>query len=269
VTTRNAGLVHATGAAEVEVEVAELSDAQAQALAAGWAAVSEQQLPTAAGTLRLVDNLALGVATVAALARGDGQRWPELAGRLRRAELSWPRSSCGFPAIRAHPSLLAALQLGLDYLDASAGQRYRKLAARFGDRALLRRDPVTGRFDLHDLQSDLVRADLGDSLPAAHERLLATYAAQCPRGSPSGRSDGASRSSSGCMLPRGRGRAQPGCARSGPPSRSWARRSGSPLPPTPPGYRGGSQRGRGGPRSAATARSGCGTWPATGSKPAG
>ncbi len=112
VITRDAGLVRASGAAEVEV--AELS-AQARTLAAGWAGVPEQVLPPpVAETLRLVGNLALGVATVAALAGGDGQRWAELAERLRGAdlgalELRFP----GYP----HPSLLAALQLGLDYLD--------------------------------------------------------------------------------------------------------------------------------------------------------
>ena len=217
VTTRDAGLVRATGAAEVEV--AELSDAQARTLAAGWAGVPEQLLPPpAAETLRLVGNLALGVATVAALARGDGQRWAELADRLRRADLA--ALELRFPGY-PHPSLLAALQLGLDYLDPSDRQRYRELAvfagrgavprsavealwapaglsatdagdllARFGDRALLRRDPVTGRVELHDLQFDVARADLGDSLPAAHEQLLAGYAARCPRGWPSGPDDG-------------------------------------------------------------------------------
>ena len=217
VTTRDAGLVRAAGAAEVEV--AELSDAQARTLAAGWAGVPEQLLPpSAAETLRLVGNLALGVATVAALARGDGQRWAELADRLRRAELA--ALELRFPGY-PHPSLLAALQLGLDYLDPSDRQRYRELAvfagrgavprsavealwapagvsatdagdllARFGDRALLRRDPVTGRVELHDLQFDVARADLGDSLSAAHEQLLAGYAARCPRGWPSGPDDG-------------------------------------------------------------------------------
>ena len=217
VTTRDAGLVRAAGAAEVEV--AELSDAQARTLAAGWAGVPEQLLPpSAAETLRLVGNLALGVATVAALARGDEQRWAELADRLRRAELA--ALELQFPGY-PHPSLLAALQLGLDYLDPSDRQRYRELAvfagrgavprsavealwapvgvsatdagdllARFGDRALLRRDPVTGRVELHDLQFDVARADLGDSLPAAHEQLLAGYAARCPRGWPSGPDDG-------------------------------------------------------------------------------
>ncbi len=109
VTTRDAGLVRAAGAAEVEV--AELSDAQARTLAARWAGVSEQLLPpSAAETLRLVGNLALGVATVAALARGDGQRWAELAERLRGAELA--ALEVRFPGY-PHPSLLAALQLGL------------------------------------------------------------------------------------------------------------------------------------------------------------
>ena len=44
--------------------------------------------------------------------------------------------------------------------------------------------------ELHDLQSDVARADLGDSLPAAHDQLLAGYAARCPRGWPSGPDDG-------------------------------------------------------------------------------
>ena len=217
VTTRNAGLVRAMDAAEVEV--AELSDAQARTLAAGWAAVPEQLLPPpSAETLRLVGNLALGVATVAALAQGDGQRWAELAERLRGAELA--ALELRFPGY-PYPSLLAALQLGLDYLDPSDRRRYRELAvfagrgaiprptiealwapvgvsvadagdllARFGDRALLRRDPVTGRVDLHDLQFDVARADLGDLLSAAHGQLLAGYGARCSRGWPSGPDDG-------------------------------------------------------------------------------
>jgi hypothetical protein len=217
VTTRNAGLARAMDAAEVEV--AELSDAQARTLAAGWAAVPEQLLPrSAVETLRLVGNLALGVATVAALARGDGQRWTELAERLRGAELA--ALEVRFPGY-PHPSLLAALQLGLDYLDPSDRRRYRELAvfagsgavprsaiealwapvgvsaadagnllARFGDRSLLRRDLATGRVELHDLQFDVARADLGDSLLLAHEQLLAGYAARCPGGWPSGPDDG-------------------------------------------------------------------------------
>ena len=217
VTTRDVGLVHATGA--TEVEVAELSDAQARTLAADWADVPEQALPPpAAKTLRLVGNLALGVATVAALARGDGQRWAELADRLGGAELA--ALELQFPGY-PHPTLLAALQLGLDYLEPSARQRYRELAvfagrgavprsavealwapaglsatgagdllAKFGNLALLRRNPVTGRIELHDLQSDVARADLGDLLPAAHDRLLAGYAARCARGWPYGPDDG-------------------------------------------------------------------------------
>ena len=217
VTTRNAGLVRGMDAAEVEV--AELSDAQARTLAAGWAAVPEQLLPpSAVETLRLVGNLALGVATVAALARGDGQRWTELAEQLRGAELA--ALELRFPGY-PYPSLLAALQLGLDYLDPSDRRRYRELAvfagrsavprsaiealwapvdvsaadagnllARFGDRSLLRRDLATGGVELHDLQFDVARADLGDSLLLAHEQLLAGYAARCPGGWPSGPNDG-------------------------------------------------------------------------------
>jgi hypothetical protein len=217
VTTRNAGLVRTMEAAEVEV--AELSDAQARTLAAGRAGVPEQDLPPAAAeTLRLVDNLALGVATVAAQAKNDKQRWAELADRLRRAdlaaiELQFP----GYP----HPNLLAALQLGLDYLDPSNRQRYLELAvfagrgavprsaiealwapagvsatdagdllARFGDQALLRRDPTTDRVELHDLQLDVARAGLGDGMPTAHKQLLDGYAARCPDDWPSGPDDG-------------------------------------------------------------------------------
>ena len=216
VTTRNAGLARAMGAAEVEV--AELSDAQARTLAADWAKVPEQSLPPLAEeTLRLVGNLALGVATVAALAGDDGQRWAELADRLHQADLA--TLELDFPGY-PYPSLLAALQLSLDYLDPSDRQRYRELAvfagrgpvprpaiealwapfevsaragdllAKFSDRALLRHDPVTGLVELHDLEFDVARADLGDSLPAAHRQLLAGYAAHCPRGWPSGPDDG-------------------------------------------------------------------------------
>ena len=197
VTTRDARLVRAMGAAEVEVT--ELSDAQARTLPADWAEVPEQSLqPSAEETLQLVGNLALGVATVAALARGDGHRWVELADRLRKADLA--KLEMQFPGY-PHPSLLAALQLGLNYLESSARLRYRELAvfagrgkvpraavealwapaglsatevgdllARFADRALLRRDPVTGQVGLHDLQFDMARIDLGDLLQAAHGR---------------------------------------------------------------------------------------------------
>ena len=92
------------------IEVPELSEADARRLAARWAGIPEQLLPSsAAETLRLVGNLALGVTTVAALARGDAQRWAELADRLRRAELD--PLELQDPEYR-HPSLLAALQLG-------------------------------------------------------------------------------------------------------------------------------------------------------------
>lgn len=216
VTTRDAGLVRASGAADVEV--AELSDAQARALAARWAGGPEQLPSAAEETLRLVGNLALGVATVAALARGDAQRWAELADRLRQADLA--ALEVRFPGY-PDPSLLATLQLGLDYLAPSDRRRYRELAvfagrgavpraavealwapadvsaidagdllARFSDRALLRYDHVTRRVDLHDLQFDLARADCGDSLPDAHKQLLAGYAARSPRGWPSGPDDG-------------------------------------------------------------------------------
>ena len=149
------------------------------------------------------------------MTRSGGQSWPGGCARpqLAALELRIP----GYP----YPSLLAALQLGLDYLAPSDRQRYRELAvfaghgavprsavealwapagvsvtdagdllARFGDRALLRRDPVTGRVELHDLQSDVARADLGGSRLAAHSQLLAGYAARCPFGWPSGPDDG-------------------------------------------------------------------------------
>jgi hypothetical protein len=216
-TTRDAGLVRGVGA--VEVEVAELSDGQARTLAARWAGVPAELLPAeAAETLRLVGNLALGVATVAAQAQDDGRRWREMADALRSAdlvalELKFP----GYP----HPSLLAALQLSLDFLDPCTRRRYRELAvfagrgavprsavetlwapvglsatavghllATLAQRALLRRDSVTSRVDLHDLQFDVVRAALGDALPGVHQQLLTGYAARCPRGWRSGPDDG-------------------------------------------------------------------------------
>ncbi|WP_448612212.1 NB-ARC domain-containing protein [Geodermatophilus sp. URMC 60] len=216
-TTRDAGLARRAGA--VEVEVAELTDEQARQLAAGWARVGTDALPKAAAqTLRLVGNLALGVATVAAQAEAGVQRWPEFTNRLRAADLA--ALQVPFPGY-PHQTLLAALQLGLDCLGPSERQRYRELAVFAGrgpvprsvvealwtpsgmsgaaissllttlqERALLSRDPVTDRIDLHDLQFDVVRADLDAALPAAHEQLLAGYAARCPRGWPSGPDDG-------------------------------------------------------------------------------
>ena len=183
VTTRDAGLVRASGAAEVEV--AELSDAQARTLAAGWAAIPEQLVPpSVAETLQLVGNLALGVATVAALARDDRQRWAELAERLRRLELAtlelrfpgYPHRPCWPRCNWAWTTWTPPLGSGTGSWPCSPGtarchgQRWRRCglrpacpppmpgtcSARFGGRALLRRDPITGRVELHDLQFDLV-----------------------------------------------------------------------------------------------------------------
>src|SRR5262249_53670791 len=155
VTTRDAGLVRAAGAAEVEV--AELSDAQARPLAARWAAVPEQLLPPrAGGTLRLGGNLALGGATVAALAPDGAPRWAELAGRLRGAELA--ALELRFPGY-PHRSLLAALQLGLDYLDPSDRQRYRELAV-FAGRGAVPRPAVEALW----APAGVSAADVGDLL---------------------------------------------------------------------------------------------------------
>ncbi|WP_448620101.1 NB-ARC domain-containing protein [Geodermatophilus sp. URMC 65] len=212
-TTRFAGLVDPAAA----VEVAELTDEQALAMAAGWAGVAADALPVeATDTLRLVGNLALGVATVAAQGKGDGRRWAELTERLREADLA--AIKLAFPDY-PFPSLLAALQLGLDYLDPSDRKRYRELAvfagrgpmprsavealwaayaAKVGDllatfkaRALLSYEPDIDRVDLHDLQFQVAQHDLGQKqLPAAHQKLLDGYAARCPRGWPSGPDDG-------------------------------------------------------------------------------
>ena len=117
--------------------------------------------------------------------------WPTTGSRTGRPA----PTSRGFP----HPSLVAALQLRLDYPERSGRRRYRELAAfagrgalphpalrasgglsatdagdllaRFSDRAVLRSDPVTSRVELHDLQSGLAPADPGDSLPSAHDQL--------------------------------------------------------------------------------------------------
>ena len=221
VTTRDAGLVRASGAAEIEV--AELSDPQARMLVARW-----PECPSSRS--RPLRRRRCGWS---ATWHWAWQRWPRWPGVTRSGGPSWPSgcagpkgmncSSCGFPAYPAHPSLLAAQQLGLDPTWTSptgsgtgnwpcssrarrgptvggggalgSGRRVSHrclgdLLARFGELALLRRDPVTGRVDLHDLQFDVARADLGDSLPAAHDQLLAGYAARCPRGWPSGPDDG-------------------------------------------------------------------------------
>ncbi len=65
-------------------------------------------------------------------------RRAELADRLRRAELA--ALELRFPGY-PHPSLLAALQLSLDYLESSARQRYRELAV-FAGRGAVPRSAV-------------------------------------------------------------------------------------------------------------------------------
>lgn len=216
-TTRDVGLVRGVDA--TELEVAELTDEQARALAATWAGLTPDTLASEADeVLAQVGNLALGVATVAAIARDDRQRWAEVGVRLRAADLAALRLQFpGYP----HPTLLAALRLGLDYLEPDARVRYSELAvfaghgaipravvetlwepaglspvdvgdllAILGDRALLTRSPDAGPVELHDLRYDVARIDIGVAITEAHQQLLDGYTGRCPHGWASGPDDG-------------------------------------------------------------------------------
>ena len=190
-TSRSLALGHEVNA--TAVKVAELELEQALQLLANWTGRERaqlEQLPAEAICQRL-ERLALGVAMAGAMIGrgGDEQRWQDVLARLKAADLGGIRADFGeeYP----HPTLLAAIELGIDELpDEPTRQRYRELAVfngrgpfpRAAAEALWRpaglSGPDTGdllallegrslinsegerRYSLHDLQSDVVAQQL-------------------------------------------------------------------------------------------------------------
>ncbi len=205
------------------VEVAELELEQALELLANWTGrerAALDGLPAVAICERL-ERLALGVAMAGAMiADGDEKRWQDVLARVETADLGRVRHEFGeeYP----HPTLLAAIELGIDELsDEPTRQRYRELAV-FNGRGPFPRSAAEalwtptglsgpdcgdlvallegrslihpegeGRFSLHDLQADVVAHQLGsDGLIDAHDQLLAGYRPPEPAGWPAVPDDG-------------------------------------------------------------------------------
>jgi WD40 repeat protein/S1-C subfamily serine protease len=215
VTTRDARLIVALGAAECRLDV--LDTEQALQLLARWAKLDVDTLPPEANEVaEECGNLPLALAMVGAMVRGRPDRWANALHRLRSADLQKIRQQ--FPDY-PYPDLLRAIQVSVQALEPDAQTRYLDLAvfpddtpvpevvlqilwAAEGldeydvqdvlddlvDRSLARRDEA-GCLTLHDLQYDYVRQQT-DNLPALHQRLLRAYAAQCPEGWPTGPDDG-------------------------------------------------------------------------------
>jgi len=219
ITTRDAGLITALGAAEHRLDV--LSDEQALTLLAEWAGQAVETLPPEARDVaRECGNLPLALAMIGATVRGKPDRWGNALHRLRSADLEKIRRQ--FPNY-PYPDLMRAIQASVEALASDVQARYLDFAVfpedtpipeavlqtfwepegldeydtqdvvdALVDRSLARRDE-SGYLSLHDLQFDYVRKQAGD-LPALHNRLLSAYAARCPDDCPAARTTATSSS---------------------------------------------------------------------------
>jgi WD40 repeat protein len=221
-TSRDAGLARDLDAAAVPV--AALALPAALELLGRWTRRTAEELDAlpADEICTRLDNLALGIAMAGAMIGpvADPARWHDILDRLGQADLSKIRADFG--AAYPHPTLLAAIVLGIAELPGDdARQRYRELAVfngrgafpRSAAEALWRPAGVRpadagdlldlferrsligsaggGLLILHDLQADVVAHELGPGgLAAAHQRLTEGYRAVAPAGWPSAADDG-------------------------------------------------------------------------------
>jgi len=120
ITTRDAGLITALGAAEHRLDV--LSDEQARALLAEWAGQAVETLPPEARDVaRECGNLPLALAMIGATVRGRPDRWGNALHRLRSADLEKIRRQ--FPNY-PYPDLMRAIQVSVEALASDVQARY-------------------------------------------------------------------------------------------------------------------------------------------------
>jgi hypothetical protein len=176
-----------------------LDDELGRRVLASWARVDPKSLPAEAeSVLAGCGGLALALAAAGALV-ADGLSWSTISDRLRQVDLR--KLEAGFPDYPA-PDLMAAFDVSIGALPAEARGRYLQLAVfegkgsvpvgaarllwwrehqhetdseeelvRLARRSLVRLDPTTGTFTLHDLQFGYARSALGtEGLAAAHDR---------------------------------------------------------------------------------------------------
>jgi WD40 repeat protein len=225
-TTRDASLARGSHARLVEID--ELPLDVSRALLATWVGLPVDLLPPPADAICVESgNLALAVAMVGARIRADNggpqwaPPWQDALDALRDAD---PSAVAATFADYEHSTLLRAIQVGIDALPADERRRYLDLAIfqgqgpipssvahrlwagwdltrrqasdclrRLADRSLIRRDDE-GRFELHDLQSDvagyLLEREPG-GVAGAHAALVSGYGERLGAGSEDRAGDGA------------------------------------------------------------------------------
>jgi WD40 repeat protein len=186
-TTRDADIAAAVGAREQVADL--LNFEQSREVLARWSAIPTADLPWLADDLvRECGRLPLALSMVGAMLRGKPSTiWKRIHGLLRNADLG--KISAQFPDY-PYPSLLAAIQVSIDELDATTRDRYLALAVLLEDMpaapavqqclwkvdeleaaetagklvslSLAQRDSADGGIRLHDLQLDYVRAQYPD-----------------------------------------------------------------------------------------------------------
>jgi WD40 repeat protein len=223
ITTRDAGLALALGAAAQELEL--LGDDAARQLLADWADQPASALPSEAlAVIQECGNLPLAISMAGAMARGiEGVPWSDLLDALRAADLSFLQEQ--LPNY-LYPDLLRSLKVSVERLaqaEPAAAQRYQELAVfpaavavpeaavltlwahtgmlpernarrlltTLANKALLRLEgnAPQRRIVLHDLQHDYMRAMAGD-LKSLHGALLDAYAVRCSGSWAGGPNDG-------------------------------------------------------------------------------
>ena len=186
-TTRDANIAAAVGAREHIAKL--LSVEQSREVLARWSAIETAKLPRLADDLiRECGRLPLALSMVGAMLRGKpAAMWERVHDLLRKADLG--KIAMAF-ADYPYPSLLAAIQVSIDELDATTRGRYLALAVLLEDMSaspaiqqclwkvdkyeaaetaerlvslsLAQRDGEDGGIRLHDLQLDYVRAQYPD-----------------------------------------------------------------------------------------------------------
>ena len=186
-TTRDANIAAAVGAREHIADL--LTFEQSREVLARWSALETAKLPPLADDLiQECGRLPLALSMVGAMLRGKpSTMWKRVYDLLRNADLG--TISAQFPDY-PYPSLLAAIQVSIDELDATTRERYLALAVLLEDMpaspaiqqclwkvdeyeaaetagrlvslSLAQRDGADGGIRLHDLQLDYVRAQYPD-----------------------------------------------------------------------------------------------------------
>ena len=206
-TTRDRGIITASGAEEYSLDV--LSDEDALKLLADWIGQNPEDLPVEAlEVVRECGNLSLALALSGAQVR-DGTTWEELRDALREADLEFldhPHGSvlkslkvsinalqkenelhaqcyqdlAVFPQQTSVPE--AAILTLWEYTKGLNERKARQLITILARKALLR---ITGEsprrwIELHDLQHDYLCLMAGETLAELHDSLLEAYRQNVP-----------------------------------------------------------------------------------------